>query len=146
MGNYLSQPINGTTAQFFMHCSAIFSLQVMVYVSQRAPQLSACVQTQEMQMYTRDEFYAIATEAQGWLEGLSDDWDHYVNEGVDDEDVAAVAEAAAALDCFIKKIPNPMPVQLRLIREEHRETVNKAIRRAMKRARRAAKAEQKEAA
>jgi hypothetical protein len=130
-----------------MRCSAIFSLQFMVHVSRRAPQLSACVQTQEMKMYTRDEFYAIATEAQCWLESISDDWGHYANqEGVDEEDLAAVAEAADALQCLLDKAPRPMPFHLQWIREEHWEEVAKAIRRAIKRARRAMKAEQKEAA
>ena len=97
-------------------------------------------------MYTRDEFYAIATEAQCWLESISDDWGHYEQEGVAEEDLAAVTEAADALQCLLDKAPRPMPFHLRWIREEHREEVAKAIRRAMKRGRRAMKAEQKEAA
>jgi hypothetical protein len=91
-------------------------------------------------MYTRDEFYIIAAEAQCWLESIADCWH---SEGVDEEDIAAAAEAAAALECLVNKAPKPMPWRLQLLQEKHREDVAKAIRRAE---RRAMKVKQREAA
>jgi hypothetical protein len=90
-------------------------------------------------MYTAKGFYIIATEAQCWLDRLSDAWGWYADKGVDEEHLAAVAEAATALECLLDKAPRRIPYHLQLLTEEEMEQVDAKRRKEWKARERAAK-------